>query len=68
MTKLLFIAHQIMQWVFHKFNFYISIVAFCDNHGIKFTNNFLEKIKEYKITILNLNVASFRYLKFFKNL
>jgi long-chain acyl-CoA synthetase len=37
-----------------------------DNQGIKFTNNFLKKIKEYKITILNLNVASFKYIKLFK--
>ena len=51
---------QVLTFIFLNCSFLL------DNHGIKFTNNFLEKIKEYKITILNLNVASFRYLKFFK--
>ena len=45
---------------------YLKSSFIFDNEGIKFSSNFLSKIKKYKITILNLNVASFRYLKIFK--
>ena len=45
---------------------YLNSSFVFDNEGIKFSNNFLKKIRMYKITILNLNVASFRYIKIFK--
>ena len=51
---------QVLTFVFLNCSFLL------DNQGIKFTNVFLKKIKNYKITILNLNVASFRYIKLFK--
>ena len=51
---------QVLTFVFLNCSFLLY------NQVIKFTNVFLKKIKNYKITILNLNVASFRYIKFFK--
>jgi acyl-CoA synthetase (AMP-forming)/AMP-acid ligase II len=51
---------QVLTFIFLNSSFLL------DNQGIKFTDNFLKKIKEYKITILNINIASFRYIKLFK--
>ena len=45
---------------------YLKSSFLLDNEGIRFANIFLKKIKKYKITILNLNIASFKYLKVFK--
>ena len=45
---------------------YLKCSFLFDNNGIKFVNDFLNKIKKYKITILNLNIASFRYIKIFR--
>ena len=45
---------------------YLRSSFLLDNEGIRFADIFLKKIKKYKITILNLNVASFKYLKVFK--
>ncbi len=46
---------------------YLKCSFVFDNNGIKFANDFLDKIRKYKITILNLNLASFKYLRFYKN-
>lgn len=45
---------------------YLRSSILLDNEGVRFADIFLKKIKKYKITILNLNVASFKYLKVFK--
>ena len=45
---------------------YLRSSFLLDNEGIRYADIFLKKIKKYKITILNLNVASFKYLKVFK--
>ncbi len=45
---------------------YLKCSFLLDNQGIRFADEFLSKIKKYKISILNLNVASFKYLKIFK--
>ena len=45
---------------------YLRSSILLDNEGVRYADIFLKKIKKYKITILNLNVASFKYLKVFK--
>ena len=45
---------------------YLKCSFLFDVNSIKFVNNFLNKIKKNKISILNLNIASFKYLKIFK--
>ena len=45
---------------------YLRSSFLLDNEGIRFADTFLKKIKKYKITVLNLNIASFKYLKVFK--
>ena len=45
---------------------YLQCSFLFDVNGIKFADNFLNKIKKNKISILNLNIASFKYLKIFK--
>ena len=45
---------------------YLKSSFLFDNNGIKFVNDFFKKIKKYKISILNLNIASFRYIKIFR--
>ena len=45
---------------------YLKSSFLFDLNGTKFVDNFLNKLKKNKISILNLNIASFKFLKIFK--
>ena len=45
---------------------YLKSSFLFDLNGTKFVDNFLNKSKKNKISILNLNIASFKFLKIFK--